>query len=103
MPVRHGSCSPPFIVFLFSFFFRCRASFFVACAQDGKLEPNHADFHGFDYGRYTREGPRHPFHLSSAYESIGEPTFTNFTGDAPTFSIVCVYVCVCVVACVMFN
>lgn len=49
--------------------------------RDGKLEPNHADFHGFDYGRYTREGPRHPFHLSSAYESIGEPAFTNFTGN----------------------
>jgi CCR4-NOT transcription complex subunit 6 len=62
--------------------------------QEGKLESNHADFNGFDYGRYTREGLRHPFHLSSAYESIGEPTFTNFTG-----MFLSVVLCVCGRAC----
>jgi len=49
--------------------------------RDGKLESNHPDFHGLDYGRYTSEGPRHPFRLASAYESVGEPPFTNFTGN----------------------
>ncbi|ODV80946.1 uncharacterized protein CANTADRAFT_20499 [Suhomyces tanzawaensis NRRL Y-17324] len=39
----------------------------------------HEDLEGRDYGKFTDEGFRHPFKMKSAYDSIGELPFTNFT------------------------
>lgn len=50
---------------------------------------NHTDMRGRDYGRYTSDGFTHPFHLSSAYNCVGELPFTNFT---PTFTEVIDYI-----------
>lgn len=50
---------------------------------------NHDDMDGRDYGKFTSEGFSHPFHLSSAYDCLGELPFTNFT---PTFTEVIDYV-----------
>ena len=49
--------------------------------QEGQLSGAHPDFRNYDYGRYTKEGPHHRFRLSSAYEALGEPPFTNFTDE----------------------
>eukprot|EP01117_Protostelium_nocturnum_P011949 TRINITY_DN4371_c0_g1_i1.p1 TRINITY_DN4371_c0_g1~~TRINITY_DN4371_c0_g1_i1.p1 ORF type:complete len:573 (-),score=168.28 TRINITY_DN4371_c0_g1_i1:90-1808(-) len=46
----------------------------------GKIAPKHEDLEPFYYGSYS-QGMKHPFSLSSAYSTIGEPIFTNYTGD----------------------
>jgi len=48
---------------------------------NGKLKPRHMDLDPFGYGAYTVHGMQHHLLLSSAYAPIGEPPFTNFTGD----------------------
>ncbi|KAL6071665.1 Glucose-repressible alcohol dehydrogenase transcriptional effector [Balamuthia mandrillaris] len=47
----------------------------------GKLEGSHSDFGPYDYGRYTKLGLSHKLSLDSAYASVGEPAFTNFTDN----------------------
>jgi len=53
--------------------------------RDGKLRPDHPEFLGFQYGRYSTPpngGLRHPFKLASAYAAAGgEPPFSNFTHE----------------------
>ncbi|PRP78127.1 hypothetical protein PROFUN_13929 [Planoprotostelium fungivorum] len=49
--------------------------------MSGKIDPRHDDLEPFYYGSYSTAGMKHPFTLSSAYASIGEPSFTNYTGD----------------------
>jgi len=49
--------------------------------SNGRLKPKHADLSPFNYGIYTNQGMQHPLQLSSAYAPIGEPPFTNYTGD----------------------
>lgn len=49
----------------------------------------HSDLKDRDYGKYTDEGLTHPFHIKSAYNTIGELPFTNFT---PTFTEVIDYI-----------
>jgi len=49
--------------------------------SSSRLKPRHADLHPYNYGTYTQQGMTHPFSLSSAYATIGEPPFTNYTGD----------------------
>ncbi|CDK29579.1 unnamed protein product [Kuraishia capsulata CBS 1993] len=49
----------------------------------------HSDIEGRDYGKFTEEGFSHPFHFSSAYNSIGELPFTNLS---PTFTDVIDYI-----------
>jgi len=41
----------------------------------------YSDLHPYNYGSYSIHGMRHPVPLSSAYGAIGEPAFTNYTGD----------------------
>lgn len=50
---------------------------------------SHDDLKGVDYGKYTDEGFLHPFQFKSAYSTIGEMPFTNFT---PTFTEVIDYI-----------
>ena len=45
----------------------------------GALPPDHRDFGGHTYGNFTRDGMAHPFQLKSAYGSIEELSFTNYT------------------------
>lgn len=47
----------------------------------GLIKPRHPDLDGFDYGNYSTNGMKHGYSLSSAYAPIGEPSFTNYTGD----------------------
>jgi len=49
--------------------------------RDGKVPPNHPDFNGSNFGRYTSEGLHHDFSLRSAYAAINEPEYTNHSGD----------------------
>jgi CCR4-NOT transcription complex subunit 6 len=49
----------------------------------------HEDLSGRDYGRFTEEGFRHNFKLNSAYDTIGELPFTNFS---PGFTDVIDYI-----------
>ncbi|ANZ77852.1 BA75_04847T0 [Komagataella pastoris] len=49
----------------------------------------HEDIVGRDYGKFTEEGFRHPFHLQSSYDSIGELPYTNVS---PTFTDVIDYI-----------
>ena len=55
----------------------------------GNLESNHHDFADRNYGTFSDSGMRHPFSLKSAYGSIGELPFTNYT---PSFSDVLDYI-----------
>ena len=55
----------------------------------GSLAPDHPQLQDFHYGNFTREGMAHPFQLKSAYGSIGELQFTNYT---PGFAEVIDYV-----------
>lgn len=50
---------------------------------------DHEDVEGRDYGKFTEVGFQHPFNLRSAYDSIGELPFTNFT---PSFTDVLDYI-----------
>jgi CCR4-NOT transcription complex subunit 6 len=47
----------------------------------GRLKSGHTDLHPFNYGMYSTNGMTHPLQLSSAYAPLGEPAFTNYTGD----------------------
>jgi len=47
----------------------------------GQLKAHHNDFLTFNYGNSSNTGLSHPLSLSSAYAPIGEPSFTNYTGD----------------------
>lgn len=49
----------------------------------------HADLDGRDYGKFTEEGFRHNFKLKSAYDSIDDLPFTNFS---PSFTDVIDYI-----------
>lgn len=48
---------------------------------NGKIKAGHLDLDPFGYGVYSLHGMQHHLMLSSAYGPIGEPPFTNFTGD----------------------
>ena len=47
--------------------------------SNGTLAPDHPELKDYRYGTYTKEGMAHPFQLKSAYSSIGELLFTNYT------------------------
>lgn len=47
--------------------------------NSGALAPDHVDFNGHAYGNFTRDGITHPFQLKSAYGSVDELSFTNYT------------------------
>jgi len=47
--------------------------------SDSKLAPDHPDLGDFKYGNFTKDGMKHPFTLKSAYGTIGELAFTNYT------------------------
>jgi len=47
----------------------------------GTVPPDHEDFMGHTYGRYTSDGLRHRLGLKSAYSSIGELPMTNHTAS----------------------
>jgi len=49
----------------------------------GRVEKNHPDFQGFDYGYYTNNGLSHNLSLKSTYSTVlgKEPDYTNFTGN----------------------
>jgi CCR4-NOT transcription complex subunit 6 len=49
--------------------------------RNGYLAPNHRDLGNYDFGMYNVNGFSHPLKLSSAYETVGEPAYTNYTGD----------------------
>lgn len=55
----------------------------------GTLSNSHTDLGTRKYGNFTRDGMTHPFSLKSAYASIGELSFTNYT---PGFTGVIDYV-----------
>lgn len=45
----------------------------------GDLASQHSDLADRNYGSFSDSGMRHPFTLKSAYSSIGELAFTNYT------------------------
>jgi CCR4-NOT transcription complex subunit 6 len=47
--------------------------------SSGKLGSKHADLEDRDYGIFSNAGISHPFTLKSAYSSVGELSFTNYT------------------------
>jgi CCR4-NOT transcription complex subunit 6 len=47
----------------------------------GTVPPDHEDFMGHTYGRYTSDGLRHRLGLKSAYSQIGELPMTNHTAS----------------------
>ncbi|OJJ74697.1 hypothetical protein ASPBRDRAFT_459230 [Aspergillus brasiliensis CBS 101740] len=47
----------------------------------GRLTESHPDLEKRLYGNLSRVGMTHPFKLKSAYNSIGELSFTNYTPD----------------------
>lgn len=47
--------------------------------SQGTLKESHEDFCKYTYEPYTTEGFSHSLALKSAYSSIGEPAFTNYT------------------------
>jgi CCR4-NOT transcription complex subunit 6 len=49
--------------------------------QTGSVGPYHPELSNFNYGIYSSQGMKHTLHLSSAYAPIGEPPFTNYTGN----------------------
>ena len=57
--------------------------------SSGRLNSRHSDLQERDYGSFTEFGMSHSFTLKSAYGSIGELSFTNYT---PTFSAVLDYI-----------
>lgn len=48
---------------------------------NGRLSEEHPDLEKRLYGNLSRVGMTHPFKLRSAYGTIGEMTFTNYTPD----------------------
>ncbi|KKK15148.1 hypothetical protein P175DRAFT_0465470 [Aspergillus ochraceoroseus IBT 24754] len=48
---------------------------------NGRLPEEHPDLEKRLYGNLSRVGMSHPFKLKSAYSSIGEMSFTNYTPD----------------------
>ena len=55
----------------------------------GELSGTHKDLASRSYGKFTRDGMHHPFKLRSAYDLIGELSFTNYT---PNFTGVLDYI-----------
>jgi CCR4-NOT transcription complex subunit 6 len=55
----------------------------------GRMEEEHPDLEQRLYGNLSRVGMSHPFTLRSAYSSVGELPFTNYT---PGFSDVIDYI-----------
>lgn len=49
--------------------------------HDGKVPPDHRDWNGINFGKYTTEGLHHSFPLRSAYATLGEPEYTNHSSD----------------------
>ncbi|KAE8228510.1 hypothetical protein CF326_g6554 [Tilletia indica] len=49
--------------------------------RQGQIGGDHEDFMSHVYGRYTSLGLEHKLNLRSAYEGIGELTYTNYTPD----------------------
>lgn len=49
--------------------------------RTGRVPPDHRDWNGSNFGKYTTEGLKHEFTLQSAYAAIGEPEYTNHSGD----------------------
>jgi CCR4-NOT transcription complex subunit 6 len=47
--------------------------------SQGSVPADHHDFMSHLYGKYTSEGLRHKLSLKSAYTTVGEIPFTNFT------------------------
>lgn len=47
--------------------------------SSGSIPPDHFDFMSHLYGKYTSDGLRHKLGLKSAYSTVGEIPFTNFT------------------------
>lgn len=47
----------------------------------GSLSNSHEDLGVYNYGDFTKNGMQHPFSLKSAYGTIGELPFTNYTPD----------------------
>ncbi|KAJ5706839.1 Glucose-repressible alcohol dehydrogenase transcriptional effector [Penicillium malachiteum] len=48
---------------------------------DGRLDQGHDELQNRLYGNLSKNGMTHPFKLKSAYDSIGELSFTNYTPD----------------------
>lgn len=57
--------------------------------HNGKLESKHIDLGDRNYGTFSETGMSHPFTLKSAYASVGELSFTNYT---PGFTDVLDYI-----------
>ncbi|KAG8526914.1 uncharacterized protein KY384_008343 [Bacidia gigantensis] len=55
----------------------------------GELPGSHEDLTSRNYGNFTRDGMHHPFKLKSAYNTMGELKFTNYT---PNFTGVIDYI-----------
>jgi CCR4-NOT transcription complex subunit 6 len=49
--------------------------------ERGSVPGNHPDLDNYFYGTYSTEGLKHSFALRSVHSTIGEPSFTNYTGD----------------------
>jgi CCR4-NOT transcription complex subunit 6 len=49
--------------------------------SEGSLPSTHPDLESRSYGKFTREGIRHPFSLKSAYAAVGELPFTNYVSN----------------------
>lgn len=47
----------------------------------GELPPNHEDLENRNYGSYTKDGIKHPFHFESAYTKIDDLPFTNYVSN----------------------
>lgn len=57
--------------------------------SNGKLASKHEDLGDRNYGTFSEAGISHPFTLKSAYSSVGELSFTNYT---PGFTDVLDYI-----------
>lgn len=49
--------------------------------KNGFLPAGHRDFLSSDFGTLARDGLSHNLKLDSAYTTLGEPPFTNYTSD----------------------
>ena len=47
----------------------------------GKLSPDHPQWRGMNFGKYTQEGIHNPQRFVSAYAKHGEPEYTNCSAD----------------------
>jgi len=48
---------------------------------NGALSSDHSDFETYKYGNLSTHGTSHNLNLASSYGPIGEPPFTNYTGN----------------------